>query len=57
MGSNVGAYRIVATACNQPSGGACPNAAPSSGYLEWQVQPTLSKCKDPTAAAPSFACG
>lgn len=54
---NVGAYFIVATACNQPSAGSCPNAAPSAGYLERQMQATLSKCKDPTAAGPRFACG
>jgi len=54
---NVGAYLIVATACNQPSGGSCPNAAPTGGYLERQVQATLSKCKDPTASGPGFKCG
>jgi len=54
---NVGAYQIVSTACNQPSGGACPNPTPSAGYVERQLQATLSKCKDPTAAAPRFACG
>lgn len=54
---NVGAYFIVATACNQPSAGSCPNATPSAGYLERQMQATLSKCKDPTAAGPKFACG
>ena len=52
---NVGAYLIIATACNQ--GGSCPNATPSAGYLERQVQATLSKCKDPTAAGPRFSCG
>ena len=54
---NVATYLIVATACNQPSGGSCPNATPSSGYLERQVQATLAKCKDPTASAPQYACG
>jgi MSHA biogenesis protein MshP len=54
---NVGAYLIVATACNQPSAGSCPNATPSAGYLERQMQATLSKCKDPTAAGPRFTCG
>ena len=53
---NVGAYFIVATACNQPSAGSCPNAAPSDGYVERQMQATLSKCKDPTAAGPRFSC-
>jgi MSHA biogenesis protein MshP len=54
---NVGAYLIVATACNQPSAGSCPNATPSGGYLERQMQATLSKCKDPTAGGPRFTCG
>jgi len=54
---NVGAYRIIANACNQPSGGSCPNPAPASGYIERQLEAVLSKCKDPTAAAPQFACG
>ena len=54
---NVRAFQIVATACNQPSGGSCPNAAPSSGYVQRQVQATLSKCKDSTAAAPRCDCG
>lgn len=54
---SVGAYRIIANACNQPSGGSCPNPAPASGYVERQFEAVLSKCKDPTAAAPQFACG
>jgi len=54
---NVGAYQIIATACNQPSAGACPNASPASGYVERQLQATLSKCKDPTAVGPRFECG
>lgn len=53
----IGAYQIIATACNQPSAGACPNASPASGYVERQLQATLSKCKDPSAAGPRFACG
>jgi MSHA biogenesis protein MshP len=53
---NVGAYQIIATACNQPAAGACPNPAPASGYVERQIQATLSKCKDPTAAGPRFSC-
>jgi MSHA biogenesis protein MshP len=54
---NVGTYLIVATACNQPSGGSCPNATPSAGYLARQMQATLAKCKDPTASAPQYLCG
>ena len=53
----IGAYQIIATACNQPSAGACPNASPAAGYVERQLQATLSKCKDPTATAPRCACG
>jgi MSHA biogenesis protein MshP len=54
---NLGAYLIVVTACNQPSGGSCPNATPSAGYLERQMQAALSKCKDPSASGPRFECG
>jgi len=54
---NVRVFQIVATACNQPSGGACPNAAPTSGYVERQLQAVVSKCKDSTAPAPRCACG
>jgi len=50
-------FSIVATACNQPSGGACPNPAPADGYVERQVQASLAKCKDPSAAAPRCECG
>jgi len=54
---NVGAYRIIATACNQPSGGACPSASPAVGYVERQLEAILSKCKDPAGPAPRYACG
>jgi MSHA biogenesis protein MshP len=50
----IGAYQIIATACNQPP---CPNPTPAAGYVERQLQATLSKCKDPTAAAPRCECG
>ena len=63
---NVGAYKIIATACNQPVPGTCPNPTPAAcpnpnptpaaGYVERQLQATLSKCKDPTAG-PLFGCG
>jgi MSHA biogenesis protein MshP len=53
---SVRTFQVVATACNQPSGGACPNAAPGAGYVERQLQATLSKCKDPTTAAPRCSC-
>jgi MSHA biogenesis protein MshP len=49
----IGAYRIVSTACNQAP---CPNPSPTNGYVERQIQATLSKCKDPSAAPPRFAC-
>ena len=53
----VGTYLIVSTACNQPTGGSCPNGAPSGDYVERQMQATLSKCKDPTASPPKYSCG
>ena len=57
---NVRVFQIVATACNQPSAGSCPNVpppVPTNGYVERQVQESLAKCKDSTAAAPRCACG
>ena len=50
---NIRVYQITATACNQ---GACPGA-PAAGYVERRVTVTAARCKDPTAAAPRFACG
>jgi MSHA biogenesis protein MshP len=29
-----GHFRITATACNQPTGGACPNPAPGADYVQ-----------------------
>jgi len=54
---NVRVFQIVATACNQPSGGSCPNASPTSGYVERRLEATFSKCKDSTATAPRCSCG
>jgi MSHA biogenesis protein MshP len=54
---NVRVFTLVATACNQPSGGACPNAAPAAEYVQRQLQASVAKCKDPTAAAPRCECG
>jgi MSHA biogenesis protein MshP len=54
---NVRVFTLVATACNQPSGGACPNPAPAGEYVERQLQASLAKCKDSTAAAPRCECG
>ena len=31
-------YQIIATACNQPAAGVCPNTAPGPAYIERQVQ-------------------
>lgn len=31
-------YRITAIACNQPTGGACPNPAPRANYVERELQ-------------------
>jgi MSHA biogenesis protein MshP len=52
---NIRVFQIVATACNQ--GASCPSASPSQGYVSREVQATVSKCKDPTAAAPRCECG
>ena len=41
-GTSVKLYRIEATACNQPSGGACPNASPSGHeYVERMMRATV----------------
>ncbi len=38
-GSMAPLYKITSTACNQPSGGACPNtASPNVSYVERQVE-------------------
>jgi MSHA biogenesis protein MshP len=47
-------YQVTSTACNQAP---CPNPAPGTGYAERQLTAVLSKCKDPTAAAPRCTCG
>ena len=51
-------FTLVATACNETDGGgACPNAAPTvNDYFERQLEASLSKCKDPTAAPPRCEC-
>src|SRR5687767_6401510 len=55
---NVRVFRIVATACDQPSGvpATCPNASASNG-VERRLEATVSKCKDPTATPPRCSCG
>jgi MSHA biogenesis protein MshP len=53
---NVRVFQIVSTACNQPSGGSCPNNSPASGYVERRLEATFSKCKDSTATAPRCSC-
>lgn len=50
-------YQIVATACNQPSGGSCLGTTPAAGYVERRITATLSKCWDATATPPRCACG
>lgn len=41
---SVKAYRLVSNACNLPSGGACPNAATTSGtYVEREVRLSLTE--------------
>lgn len=53
----VGVYSLVATSCNQPDGGGlCPNATPAADYVDRELQASISKCKDPTAAPPRCEC-
>lgn len=40
-GGTVTMYSLLSTACNQPSGGACPNGAPGDSYVERQVTATV----------------
>ena len=57
---NVSTYNLVATACNEPVGTSCPaagNPSPSTNYVDRQLEVVLSRCNDPTAAGPKFACG
>jgi MSHA biogenesis protein MshP len=54
---NVRVFTLVAEACNQPVAGACPNPAPAGDYVNRQLLASVSKCKDPTAAAPRCECG
>lgn len=49
-------YSVTATACNEPSAGACPGVSPSPAYVERRISATLSKCKDRTATAPRCSC-
>jgi MSHA biogenesis protein MshP len=53
-------FQVVASACNYPSGGTCPNPAPPTGYVSREVQASLAKCKqvtDTPGAAPRCSCG
>lgn len=42
-GNPVTIYQLMATACNQPASGACPNPAPGADYVERQVQGTVER--------------
>lgn len=47
-------YRLLATACNQPNGGLCPNtASPSNTYVERQVEMTIVCDKDQLTSCPA----
>jgi MSHA biogenesis protein MshP len=49
-------YVVTVNACNQPSGGTCPNPAPAVGYVERQLRATLHKCLDQDVGPP-YSCG
>lgn len=42
-GTDVTVRTIIATACNQPDTGACPNNAPGVNYIERQIAVTASR--------------
>lgn len=50
-------FQIIATGCNQISGGNCTTATPSTGYVERRLTATLTKCRDSTASLPRCSCG
>lgn len=52
---NVRTFTLVSSACNQP--GACPAAPASPDYVSRELQATVSKCWDRTAAPPRCECG
>jgi len=50
-GNSIWVYKIVAVACNIPSGGACPNNATTSvSYAERQLTALTETCRTPTNA-------
>lgn len=42
-GAQLVVRRIVATACNQPAAGACPNLAPGDNYVERELAAVVSR--------------
>lgn len=42
-GSSIIVRRIVATACNQPVGGACPNVVPGDNYVERRLSVVVGR--------------
>ena len=51
-------FNVVATACNQPTGGGvCPGPGTNADYVERQLQASFSKCWDRTATPPRCECG
>jgi MSHA biogenesis protein MshP len=43
-GTTVNIDTIVATACNQPAAGNCPNPAPGAAYAERQISIVVGNC-------------
>lgn len=43
VGTNYLVRRIVAVACNQPAGGACPNPVPGNNYVERQLSAVVGR--------------
>lgn len=51
-GNTVRVYQIVTTACNIPTGGACPNnASTSPSYVERQITVLTETCRLPSGAS------
>jgi MSHA biogenesis protein MshP len=52
FGNTVRMYQVTATACNIPTGGACPNNATASpSYAERQITSVMATCRLPSGAS------
>lgn len=51
-GNSVRVFQVVSTACNDPTGGACPNNASGNiAYVERQITTVFATCRLPSGAS------